>query len=436
MKKKKIFIFEFVSGGGFNGLDIPSSLFCEGYSMLKSLIEDFYRLGFEITTLLDKRITFLAPYLKTDHFSLVDTNDSYLDKYKQMVLKSECCFIIAPEFSNILYKLTNIAVNYNKEIYSIGLEGIKLGSSKINTYRFFKQSKVPTPETYVIPVVENGLDLEFIYKKFDDLNHSIIIKPEDGVGAESILHITDETQICKFYEPQNISFDSSRTYILQRFIEGYDMSISLIGIKEGNQIIPFILGINDQNVFLPEGCFGSKYNGGMTPSVKFNLIQESLNKLLQKLDLFHFKGYFGIDFIFSHENSFQFIEINPRLTTSYLGIRNIYDANPLKVIINPIKSETENLSSHLKYFSEYFRLDLKYVGKENVASIRTKLTPLILKKNPELITPPILLGDSHSNRYSCFIATKTRDFLSSKQRKSQIIESLKKYDFVQLNRQY
>lgn len=434
MKKKKIFIFEFVSGGGFNGLNIPSSLFCEGYSMLKSLIEDFHRLGFEITTLLDKRITFLTPYLKTDYISLVDTSDNYLDKYKQMILKSECCFIIAPEFSNILYKLTKIAVNYNKEIYSIGLEGIKLGSSKINTYRFFKQSDVPTPETHVIPTVENGLDLDFVYKKFDELNQSIIIKPEDGVGAESVIHINNETQISKFYESQNISFDSSRTYILQRFIEGYDMSISLIGISEENQITPFILGINDQNVFLPKGCFGSQYNGGMTPSVNFNLIQESLNEFLQKLDLFHFKGYFGIDFIFTRENSFQFIEINPRLTTSYLGIRNIYDANPLKVVINPIKAETENLSSHLKHFSEYFRLDLKYVGKESVASIRTKLTPLILKKIPELITPPILLDESDSNRYSCFIATKTRDLLSSKQRKSQIIESLKKHDFVQSNR--
>jgi predicted ATP-grasp superfamily ATP-dependent carboligase len=433
MKKRKILIFEFVSGGGFSGLEIPSSLFCEGYSMLKSLIEDFNGLGFEITILLDKRIAFMTPYLNVENISLVDASENYLDKYKQMLLKSECCFIIAPEFSNLLYKLTEIATDHNKEIYSIGLEGIKLGSSKMNTYRFFKQSNIPTPETYVIPIAKNGLDLDFIYKKFDELNHSIIIKPEDGVGAESVFHINDESQISKLYEDKENSFDKSRTYILQKFIEGDDMSISLIGISEENRITPFILSINNQKVLLSKGGFDSQYTGGMTPSVNFKIISESLNPFLQKLDLSHFKGYFGIDFILTPKNLIQFIEINPRLTTSYLGIRNIYDANPLKAIINPIKQETEKLSSHLKYFSEYFRLDLNYIGKENVSSIRNKFVPKILKEIPEMLTPPISLDESHSNRYSCFIATKTRDLPSSRQRKSQIIEYLKKTNFIQSN---
>ena len=53
MSNNRIFIFEFVSGGGFNQVDIPNSLFCEGYGMLKSIITDFKALNFEISTLLD-----------------------------------------------------------------------------------------------------------------------------------------------------------------------------------------------------------------------------------------------------------------------------------------------------------------------------------------------------------------------------------------------
>ncbi len=41
MMKNRIFIFEFVSGGGFNKIEIPISLFCEGYGMLRSIIMDF-----------------------------------------------------------------------------------------------------------------------------------------------------------------------------------------------------------------------------------------------------------------------------------------------------------------------------------------------------------------------------------------------------------
>ena len=40
MVNQKIFIFEFVSGGGYNKVDIPLSLFCEGYAMLRTTIED------------------------------------------------------------------------------------------------------------------------------------------------------------------------------------------------------------------------------------------------------------------------------------------------------------------------------------------------------------------------------------------------------------
>ena len=72
MSKNKIFIFEFVSGGGFNQGDIPSSLFCEGYGMLKSIITDFKALNLEISTLLDYRISFLSTYLKADYIEIVN----------------------------------------------------------------------------------------------------------------------------------------------------------------------------------------------------------------------------------------------------------------------------------------------------------------------------------------------------------------------------
>ena len=433
MRKQKIFIFEFVSGGGYNTTSLPSSLFCEGYSMLKSIIEDFSELDFEIYTLLDKRIAFLGNYLLANKIHLVEGNCNYLEKYKEMLLKSDACYIIAPEFSNILYQLTEIADNFDKKIYSIGLEGIKIGASKMNTYRFFKQSHVPTPETYLIPTLDNGLDLEFIYKKFEDLNHSIIIKPEDGVGAECILHVNKKSQIHELFEKKNTLKDFPRTYILQRYIDGLDLSISLIGIFDENQIKPYILSINTQNVLLHKGSFESQYNGGTTPAEISEVIKENLYFYLQKLNFSFFNGYFGIDFILAHDHSIRFIEINPRLTTSYLGIRNIYDTNPLKPIINPTKIEMEKLLGHQNNLSEYYRLDLKYIGKQTIHSIRDELTSKLLKEIPELITPPISLDKEYSDIFSCFIATKSRDIATSKQRRKKIISHLRNYDFVRLN---
>ncbi|MFW9930796.1 MAG: ATP-grasp domain-containing protein, partial [Candidatus Thorarchaeota archaeon] len=426
------FIFEFVSGGGYSNELIPSSLFCEGYGMLKSIIEDFHELNFEIYTILDRRIAFLSQFLKADHIIFVEENSNYLDKFYQVLPQSDSCFIIAPEFLNILYKLTEIAIIYKKELYSVGLKGIKVGASKMSTYKFFKRFQVPTPETFYIPTVNHQFDLEFIYNKFHELNHSIIIKPDDGVGAESILFINDENQIHDLFETDKVLLDDSRRYIIQKYIKGTDMSASLIGIPDQNRIKTYIVGVNTQNVVLRKGRFNSQYNGGMTPAQIGSDIRETLQVCLHKLDLSHFKGYFGIDFILTTENAIKFIEINPRLTTSYLGIRNIYDIKPLKYIINPNGNNIKKFVNPV-YFSEFYRLDLRYIGHETQDLIRKDITPKILEEIPELTAPPISLDKVHTERYSCFVATKTQDIDSSKKRKHEILKQLNSYDFVQLD---
>ena len=82
MSKKKLFIFEFIAGGGFNKEDIPPSLFCEGYGMLRTITSDFKSLGFEIGTLLDHRIIHLSSYLDIDYFEIVEETDDFFIKYE------------------------------------------------------------------------------------------------------------------------------------------------------------------------------------------------------------------------------------------------------------------------------------------------------------------------------------------------------------------
>lgn len=46
-------------------------------------------------------------------------------------------------------------------------------------------------------------------------------------------------------------------------------------------------------------------------------------------------GYVGIDVIVQHDQVFV-VEINPRLTTSYAGLRESIGANPAELIINTL----------------------------------------------------------------------------------------------------
>jgi len=434
MINQKIFIFEFVSGGGYNQVDIPSSLFCEGYAMLRTIIEDFKKLGFQITTLLDIRIDFLSQYLKADLIKLVRKNDDYIKIYTDCVKKSAYSFVIAPEFSNILYDLTKIIKDNKKTVLSVDLEGICLGTSKLITYNFFLENKVKTPQTYAIPF-KKKFDLDFVLQKFATLRCPIIIKPEDGVGSESIFYFETKAQIIHFFEDSNEKLDLSRNYILQEYIEGEDLSASIINSvcsKKPETMNLIILSINAQNVKFKDSVNDSIYLGGFTPVADYELLKDSLEKILKNMDLSSFQGYFGLDFIKKADNSIHFIEINPRLTTSYIGIRNILEYNPLEVIFNRDKPSLNLNRLPHQGFSKFNQLELKYVGDETSNEIISTIIPKLMSLIPEIVTPPIALSKSAMDRdllYICFIATKTKDLDSSENRISKIMKIFNDYNF-------
>ena len=435
MINQKLFIFEFVSGGGYNQLDIPSSLFCEGYAMLRTIAEDFKKLGFQITTLLDKRISHLSRYLKTEMVKFVNPKDDYLKIYTNCVKESTFCFIIAPEFSNHLYKLTQIAKDHKKNILSIDLNGVWLGTSKLETYNFFIDNKVSTPKTYKIPLKEGRIDVDFILQKLDQLGSSIIIKPEDGAGSELVFHFTTKDQILQFFERSKAKLDVARSYIVQEYIDGDDLSISIINKTntEKNDIQnQIILSLNAQNVQNLDSTEDSYYLGGFTPVENYLALKNKFKKILKSMDFTSFQGYFGIDFIMKADNSIYFIEINPRLTTSYIGIRNILDYNPLVFLFKQYKSKFELTKSQPNKFSHFTRLELQYSGNKSFKSIINGIIPNLMKLIPEIVTPPIALQSSKINKeliFSCFISTKTKDMMSSNKRISQIMTIFNNFNF-------
>ena len=430
MNENNIFIFEFVSGGGYNQVDIPSSLSCEGFGMLRSIIADFKAMDFIISTILDYRIYFLSNLLEADIIHKVDAKDNYINIFKNQVRNSKYIFIIAPEFSNILYELTEIAKKYKKIILSVDLEGIKLGTSKIITYSFFKKNKINTPKTYLIPSRNKKFDLEFIIQKFKELKRPIIIKPEDGVGAESIFYFGSENQIREFFHSLDNSFEYNRSYILQEFIDGRDLSISLIGDSSNlnSQIAtPIFLSINSQDVEIRNLKIKSEYFGGYTPVQGQKKILNYLSKILNKINLSKFSGYFGIDFIQKKNKTIHFLEINPRLTTSYIGLRNVIDINPVELILNSKLNSMKPIKLKYHSHSNFSRVELIYTGSKSINEIKESLLPKLLNMISELVTPPISFNKSKF--FSCFLATKTKDLQSSKNRVNDILSTLEEFDF-------
>jgi len=395
--------------------------------MLRSIIADFKSLDFEILTLIDYRISFLSHYLLADNIKIVNAEDNCLNKFKESVKESEFNFIIAPEFSNILYDLTKIVRDNNKTLLSVDLNGIKLGSSKYKTYEFFKTHGVNTPLTYQIPFKDKTLDFDFIFQKFNELRYPIVIKPDDGVGAENIYYLENETQISDLFNDYDNKFEQKRQYLLQEYIEGDDLSISLIRTSKGKNDI--ILSLNSQKLNVKNTKSGSEYFGGSTPIENCKQVEEEIKTILQKLDLSKFSGYFGIDFIRKNNGDIFFIEINPRLTTSYIGIRNVVNYNSVELLLKPSQKLIELTEMDVKIHSIFSRIELNYNGSNE---IKENIIPKLINEIPELVTPPISFETSNQdkdNQFSCFIATKEQDLLSSSKKVREIIKSFEKFNF-------
>ncbi|TFG00734.1 MAG: ATP-grasp domain-containing protein, partial [Promethearchaeota archaeon] len=160
------------------------------------------------------------------------------------------------------------------------------------------------------------------------------------------------------------------------------------------------------------------------------------NILFDKINLSKFSGYYGIDFIEKADKSIGFIEINPRLTTSYIGIRNVIDKNPAELIWDAKLNSLSSSEINLKNFSQFSRIELNYLNNETELDVMDDKIPILMKEIPELVTPPIKFQNSNhdiNNQYSCFIATKTKDSKSSKKRMAEIINILKRNNFTLLN---
>jgi predicted ATP-grasp superfamily ATP-dependent carboligase len=78
-----------------------------------------------------------------------------------------------------------------------------------------------------------------------------------------------------------------------------------------------------------------KYSGGeiMSPPDTSDILHNIIKKVLEIIP--GLKGYTGIDLIRS-EAGYKIIEINPRLTTSYAGIRQVINLNLAEAMFDAV----------------------------------------------------------------------------------------------------
>ncbi|WP_407410384.1 ATP-grasp domain-containing protein [Methanobrevibacter sp.] len=247
---------------------------------------------------------------------------------------------ISAENNNNLYNITKILEENNVKTYTSTAEACFISSDKYESYEAL-YNIVPQPRSFRFKIDPKGYwkrAIENLHEKWqaeDPLtNLKIIIKPLMGVDCEDIVvieNIEDLTlDLDKIFKP------GSRV-IVQEFIEGTDISVSLL--SDGKTAVP--ISLNEQFVQLKDDK--GTYLGGKLPFENKYKDEafEIAKKAVEAID--GLKGFVGVDMIINADEkdiySVYLLEINSRFTTPYVGLKEVANFNIGKSIVDLIDGE-------------------------------------------------------------------------------------------------
>ncbi|MGB1800243.1 MAG: ATP-grasp domain-containing protein [Gammaproteobacteria bacterium] len=304
------FIFEFITGGGLVGQDLPESLLIEGELMLQSLVNDLRKLDIELFVSRDSRLEKLDENIK--QYTVVESVDKELPAY---IKNMDVCWLIAPETEQCLQRYAEIFSNTKSIFIGSMIEAIKISSSKYLTNKTLSENNISVVETRKLDQI------------IPESNTGWIVKPDDGAGAEGARLIPDKEKLHSF-----IASQSNNNFIIQPYIKGNYLSMSLLVCNENIRL----LGCNKQYVEInEEGIKLEKIGVNECLSYKDDMLSLAKEVVVAVPGL---AGYIGVDLI-EQDGKLFVLEINPRLTTAYVGLSESLDRNMAAKILDTFSSK-------------------------------------------------------------------------------------------------
>jgi hypothetical protein len=316
----KIFVHEFITGGGLTEEELPSSLAREGALMLEAILQDFLLLPqHQILLSYDERLPLTLPV----HQKVpVVKKDTYWDTFLSLVQATDATLLIAPETDGILARLARLVEKEGKLLLGSTAESIEWTGDKFLTYKRFEALGIPFPKTQEANFRENLLEKIEAWG-----NLPLILKPTDGVGCSGV-YLLRRIEDLPSTLMQLAQETHHNRFLIQEYISGIHASVSVI--SNGIQAVPLTL-----NAQFIEESHRLIYKGGLVPL--HHPLKQEVFRLVRDLPTWieGLQGYLGIDLILTEDRP-VFIEINPRLTTSYIGIRQIIPFNLAEAILRAV----------------------------------------------------------------------------------------------------
>ena len=349
-----LLLFECFSGGGFSDQNLSSNILCEAYGMLRGLVTDFKTAGYHVTTFMDSRLWEFNPLKEADKVVRIFSPFEAYKKLKELSNLVDATYIIAPESNQTLAKLLETIEASGTISLNCKIDAVRRNSNKITAYKKLKETGLKIPETIFLDIHEKT---EYIKRLLKDLGYPLVIKPIDGVGCSGVSLLKNEKNIGKAI--RKIAKESvSPQFLAQKLIKGKPASASVF--STGDKAVAVTL--NKQQVTLASPNEESIYHGGLVP-FNHRLENEALRAAEKVVEMTNgLRGYVGVDLILSEKEPFL-IEINPRLTTSYIGLKKSVNFNTAEVLISAITRHILPNNIQTKCFTFFSKVRIPLSGQ-------------------------------------------------------------------------
>lgn len=312
---QSVLIYEFVTAGGCWSLgnDPPNgSLFAEGRAMRDALAADFAALSDveQVWLLHDSRLPLpTLPGSWHDKLRCFEIDGANAERalLEQLAATAAATLLIAPEFSQLLLNRVQWAEAAGARLISPGSELVALASDKQRTAEHLAAHGVAAPR---------GVSFERLPPS-ESPSYPAVIKPADGAGSSQV-------QLLQCPQVLNtVDLSLASRWRLEQFHPGRAVSVAVLCGPNGNlPLAPCLQRLSNDGRFT--------YVGGSTP------ISAALSRRARQLALRAAatlsapSGYIGFDLVLgdaSDGSEDVVIEVNPRLTTSYVGLRRACHQN-------------------------------------------------------------------------------------------------------------
>jgi predicted ATP-grasp superfamily ATP-dependent carboligase len=300
----RVLAYEHFSGGGLAGRPLPPSLAREGDLMLTCLAGELAELPeVEVVATRDPRLSPLAGCTTL----YPDSGEPPSGLFARGLAAAEMAWPTAPEAGGVLERAAAATLAADRVLLGCRPEAVSIAASKHATARALAAQGIP-----VVPTCRRGDPLP-------EAPGPWVVKPDDGAGCEGLELLPDRTAASE-------RLDVRDGLVAQPWIEGEALSLSLLCGGPG----VLLLSCNRQVVEVHQGRVELStilVNEVIDEGGRFARLADGIGGAIPGL-----RGYVGVDLVVGPDGPLV-LEVNPRLTTSYCGLRAALGCNTAAMVL-------------------------------------------------------------------------------------------------------